>query len=106
MDTTLPKAFEEFTARFPGLAKGWEMVGEASRDGPLSAREVALVKIAIALGARLEGPFHSAVRKADAAGVPRADMEQVLALSAATLGFPTAVAGYTWMSDGGAAPRR
>ena len=95
-----PTAYEEFKARFPILAEGWDTLGRGAREGmPLDEKSVALVKLGLALGARYEGPFHSAVRKARDLGVSREEMEQVLALSATTLGLPSAVAGFTWMKD-------
>jgi len=51
------------------------------------------------MGAMREGAVHSAVRKARAAGVTRADIEQVVALAASTVGFPSAVALHSWCLD-------
>jgi len=94
-----PQAFQDFSARFPELAQAWETAGTAGRDGPLDDRAAALIKLGIAVGARLEGPVHAAVRKAAAKGISREEMEQVIALSATTIGFPGCVAGWTWMRD-------
>lgn len=94
-----PQAYKDFVEQFPGLGAGWEQLGTASREGPLDARTVALVKLALSIGARLEGPVHSAARKAAAAGVSQAELDQVVALSASTIGFPGAVAGWTWIRD-------
>jgi len=100
MDTTPPKAYQEFTARFPGLAEGWERLGSASRSaGPLDERDVALVKLAISIGSGQTGPVHSAARKALAAGVAFEELEQVVALSASTLGLPRSVAAWTWIRE-------
>ena len=99
MDTSPPKIYEEFTARFPGLAAGWEQLGKASREGPLAEKCVAYVKLALAIGSRQEGPVHSATRKALAAGCTREEIEQVVALSASTLGMPRCVAAWTWTRD-------
>ncbi len=99
MGDSLPRQYEEFTARFPGLAAGWEQLGTAARQGALDAKTVALVKLALAIGSRQEGPVHSATRKALAAGCDVTDLEQVVALSASTLGMPRCVAAWTWMRD-------
>lgn len=98
-DLPAPEAYERFTARFPGIAKGWEQLGVASREGPLDERDVALTKLALAIGGGQTGPVHSATRKALAAGVSLAEIEQVVALSASTLGLPRAVAAWTWIHD-------
>ncbi len=100
MENSPPKTYDEFVTRFPGMAAGWEQLGKASReDGPLGPKTVALVKLGIAIGSGLEGPVHSAVRKAVAAGATRKEMEQVILLTASTLGMPRCVSAWTWMRD-------
>jgi alkylhydroperoxidase/carboxymuconolactone decarboxylase family protein YurZ len=94
-----PDTFTEFARKFPGLAAAWKLAGEAGRAGPLGDRACRLVKLAVAVGALREGAVHSAVRRALAAGVTPAEVEQVVALSASTIGFPAAVAAYTWVRD-------
>jgi 4-carboxymuconolactone decarboxylase len=94
-----PDTFTEFARRFPELAASWKLAGEAARQGPLDNRTCRLVKLAVAVGALREGAVHSAVRRALAAGLTPAEVEQVVALSASTIGFPAAVAAYTWARD-------
>lgn len=110
-----PQAFLDFTQRFPGLAEAWGRVAQVGREGPLEPATQLLVKLAVAAGAGREGAVHSAARKALAAGVPSAALEQVLALGAGTLGFPATVAAWCWVRDevrgrgarrAGRAPRR
>ena len=71
----------------------------AEKTGPLDEKACRLVKLAVAIGGRSEGAVHSAARKALAAGVTAAEIEQVIALAASTIGFPRAVAAYTWVRD-------
>ena len=99
MSESLPRAFEEFSARFPGLRDGWDQLGAASREGPLDVQAVALVKLALAIGSGQEGPVHSATRKALRDGCSKDALEQVVALSASTLGLPRCVAAWTWLRD-------
>jgi alkylhydroperoxidase/carboxymuconolactone decarboxylase family protein YurZ len=104
---TPPDTFVEFCRKFPKLGEAWALAGEAGRDGPLDDKSRSLVKLALSLGAMREGAVHSAVRKAVAIGATRAEIEQVVALAASTLGFPATVAVYSWVCDvldGGAAP--
>lgn len=96
---TPPDTFVEFCRRFPKVAEAWRLAGEAGRDGPLDEKAGRLVKLAVSVGAMREGAVHSAVRKAVAAGATRAEVEQVLALAASTLGFPATVAAYSWVRD-------
>jgi len=94
-----PAAFEAFVRRFPELGQAWSLSSEAGRQGPLDEPTRLLIKLGIAIGAQREGAVHSAVRKALAAGVPPAALEQVVALAATTLGFPSCVAAFSWLQD-------
>jgi alkylhydroperoxidase/carboxymuconolactone decarboxylase family protein YurZ len=94
-----PKTHHEFTAAFPELGKAWEVIGGAGKDGPLDERTARLIKLALAIGAQQEGSVHASVRKGLAMGITRKEFEQVIVLSAGTLGFPQTVAAYTWIKD-------
>ena len=94
-----PEAYREFVVRFPELGKAWELAGKAGSEGPLDAKTVRLIKLAVAMGAMREGAVHSSVRKAVAAGATPDEIDQVTALCAGTLGFPSVVALYTWTRD-------
>lgn len=99
---TLPKppdTFVDFITRFPDLGRAWEAARQAERAGPLDEKACRLVKLAVAISGRSEGAVHSAARKAIAAGVSAAEIEQVIALAASTIGFPRAVAAYTWVRE-------
>ncbi len=102
-----PKPFREFAKKYPHVTEAYEQLGEAIRDaGPLSAREVALVKLAISIGARMEGSAHAHARKAQAQGVEAADLEHVVLLSCPTIGFPNMMAALGWVRDVTSAARR
>jgi len=95
-----PQTYKDFIARFPALGEAWNSLRKGSREaGPLDARTLALVKIGIATGAQREGALHSAVRQALASGIPREEIEQVLATAASTIGLPATVAAWTWARD-------
>lgn len=96
---------QQFVRRFPGLGRAWDLVNEQAGEGPLDARAQRLAKLAIAIGAMREGAVHSAVRKAKDASVSLAEMEQLVALAASTIGFPSSVAVWSWIREA-AAPRR
>jgi len=94
-----PKTHGEFITRFPSLAKAWEETANAGREGPLDEKTQRLVKLAVAIGSMREGAVHASVRKARAMGIETEAIEQVVALSAGTLGMPSTVAAYTWVRD-------
>jgi len=95
-----PKPFREFVERHPDVAGAYEKLGEAVRAaGPLTEREIALVKLAVSVGARMEGSTHAHTRKARAAGVETAAIEQVALLACPTIGFPNMMAALSWVRD-------
>lgn len=100
--TKLPKApgaYRDFVERFPLLGQAWDRIGEAGKVGPLDERTQRLIKLAVAIGAQREGAVHASVRKALAMGIGRDELEQVVALSAGTLGMPSIVAAYNWVKE-------
>lgn len=98
-----PKTYQEFVSRFPAIGQGWELLREGAEEaGPLDEKTLRLVKLGIAVGALREGAVHSAARRALDAGVSPQALEQVVALSASTIGLPSAVAAFTWVRDLGA----
>jgi alkylhydroperoxidase/carboxymuconolactone decarboxylase family protein YurZ len=101
-----PAAHQQFVRRFPRLGKAWDLVNEEGSAGPLDAKTQRLAKLAIAIGAMREGAVHSGVRKARDAGASLAEMEQVVALAASTIGFPASVAVWSWVREEGGGPGR
>lgn len=99
MKEKLPGIVEELAKKFPNVWGAYNSLGEAVADGPLSEREVKLVKLAIAVGAQKQGAVHSHAKRAFNAGVNKADLEQVALLGITTLGWPSAVAAYSWITE-------
>ena len=96
----IPKPYQQMHQTYPELMKAYEAFGEATRNsGPLSAREAALVKLAISIGAGLEGAAHSHCRKATEAGCSAEDLRHVALLAAPTIGFPTMMRARSWVED-------
>jgi alkylhydroperoxidase/carboxymuconolactone decarboxylase family protein YurZ len=96
----IPKPYQQMHQKFPELMQAYESFGKAAREsGPLSDREVALVKLAISIGAGLEGAAHSHSRKALEAGCTAEDLRHVAILSAPTTGFPTMMRARSWVED-------
>ena len=95
-DQNPPRAYTEFIERYPGLERAWREINSAGSEGPIDTRAQRLLKLAISIGAMREGAVRSSVRKAMAMGIPREEIEQVVALAAGTLGMPSTVAVFTW----------
>lgn len=96
----IPKPYQRMHQSNPELMQAYEAFGQAARlAGPLTDREVSLVKLAISIGAGLEGAAHSHCRKAIEAGCTEADLRHVAILSAPTIGFPTMMRAKSWVED-------
>jgi 4-carboxymuconolactone decarboxylase len=103
---TPPTAYQKFVERFPKISQAWDLIAEAGKNGPLDEKTARLIKLAIAVGAMREGAVHASVRKALAMGISRAEIDQVIALAAGTLGLPSAVAIFTWIEERQGSPAR
>lgn len=97
--TKPPRTFDEFSERFPKLREAWDLLGDASAEGPIDERTRRLIKLGIAMGAMREGAVHSSARKARGLGITSAELHQVVALAASIIGLPSTVAVWTWVRD-------
>ena len=96
----LPKPVEAFREEYAEVWKAFKQLGDrCHRAGPLDERARRLVKLALAVGAGLEGGTHSAVRNALAAGVTPEEIKHVALLATTTLGLPSTMRALTWISD-------
>lgn len=94
-----PKPYKDFVRKYPLLDQAWELTAKAGGEGPLDERTLRLVKLGIAAGAQREGAVRASVRKALGLGISRAELDQVVALAAGTMGFPATVALFSWIAD-------
>jgi len=96
----IPKRYQEFSKKYRDITKAYEEMGSACHAaGPLDDKSRALVKLAISVGARLEGSTHSHVRKALDAGANPEELYHVALLAIPTIGFPPAMAAMSWIGD-------
>ena len=107
MAESLPKAVSKLRKRHPKVWKAFNDLGESChRAGPLDEKTRRLVKLALSMGAGLEGATHSAARNARKCGVSEEEIEHVALLSITTLGLPAATRAWTWIADGLGAGKR
>jgi alkylhydroperoxidase/carboxymuconolactone decarboxylase family protein YurZ len=100
MSEQLPDSLRTFKKRYPDVWRAFTRLGDRCHGaGPLDEKTRRLVKVALALGAGLEGGTHSAVRNALAAGATPEEIQHVVVLSATTLGWPATMRGWTWVQD-------
>ena len=96
----LPPLVEQFAKDHPEVWEAYNRLGQvAAKAGPLDAKTERLVKLAIAVGAGLQGAVHSHVRRGLAAGLTRQEMEHVAMLAITTVGWPSALAALSWIDD-------
>lgn len=96
----LPSTYRNFKKKYPGLTNAYETLGEeCQKAGPLSVKERAIAKLAIAIGAGFEGAVHSHTRRALEAGVTPEEIRHVVLLSTTTIGFPSMMRTLTWVGD-------
>ena len=100
MTDSLPHAAKNIADLYPKIWQAYEALGEAcATSGPLDAKTMRLIKLALAIGAASEGATHSHVRRALEEGTSAEALKQVAMLAIPTLGFPRASAALTWIED-------
>jgi alkylhydroperoxidase/carboxymuconolactone decarboxylase family protein YurZ len=100
IDESLPPIVEGLTRTHPELWEAYNRLGQAAAEaGPLDAKGVRLVKLAIAVGAGREGAVHSHVRRALGVGLSRDEIRHVAFLAITTVGWPSAIAAFSWIED-------
>ncbi len=101
MRTELPTPVEKFTKDYREVWGAFTELGDRCHEaGPLDEKMRRLVKLALTIGAGLEGGTHSAVRNALAAGITPEEIKHVAVLGITTLGFPSTMRALTWIDDG------
>ncbi|MGH9940943.1 MAG: carboxymuconolactone decarboxylase family protein [Pyrinomonadaceae bacterium] len=101
MPAKLPPPVEEFRKDYPEVWRAFTQLGDRCHEaGPLDERTRRLVKLALAIGAGLEGATHSALRQALAAGLMPEEIKHAAILGVTTLGLPATMRALTWIGDG------
>ncbi|HVJ04760.1 MAG TPA: carboxymuconolactone decarboxylase family protein [Candidatus Saccharimonadales bacterium] len=97
---------EQFRQQHPKVWGAFaKLADECHDEGPLDEKSRKLVKVALAIGAGLEGATHSAVRHALDAGVTPAELEHLTVLAITTLGYPSAMRALSWVHDQATQPK-
>jgi len=96
----LPKQVNQFSKQYPKIWEAFNELGERCHEaGPLDEKTRRLIKLALSIGAGLEGATHSAVRNARRTGVTADEINHVALLAVTTLGLPAATRAMTWIGD-------
>jgi alkylhydroperoxidase/carboxymuconolactone decarboxylase family protein YurZ len=96
----LPTTYTKFAKTYQMVWKAYDELGAAAHGvGPLTPEIRELVKIGMAIGARMEGAVHAHTRRALEAGVKPQEIRHAAILGVTTLGFPATMMGLTWVED-------
>ena len=96
----LPGRYLRFQKSYPDVFKAYDALGAATQGaGPLPPKTRALVKLALAVGARLEGAVHSHTRRALEAGCTPDEIRHTVLLATTTIGFPSMMSTLSWVDD-------
>lgn len=96
----LPRVYLDLRAEHPVIAEAYDQLGDACRRaGPLSERELRLVKLGIAVGLSSEGAVRSHVRRGLVDGLTRAELLHAIVAAVPTAGFPATAAAYRWARE-------
>ena len=102
MPRQIPKPVEELWKHYPTGWKAFNELGSHCHEaGPLDEKSRRLVKLALSLGAGLEGATHSVVRNTSNVGITQEEIDHVALLADSTLGMPAATPAFTWIRDKG-----
>ena len=72
-----PDIYQQTKQRYPDLFARYEALGEAAKSaGPLDAKTAALAKLAMSMGAGLEGASHGNARKAFRIGIENENLHR------------------------------
>ncbi|MBK7745657.1 MAG: carboxymuconolactone decarboxylase family protein [Candidatus Obscuribacter sp.] len=96
----IPTRFVNFQKSYPDLFQAYEELGkQASVAGPLDKKQIALIKLGIACGAKMEGAVHSHCRRSLEAGASPDEVRHAVLLTVTTLGFPSMMACLSWVDE-------
>jgi alkylhydroperoxidase/carboxymuconolactone decarboxylase family protein YurZ len=84
-------------SRHDQLNAAWDQLARAGRNGPLDERMCRLLELAVAIGARDREAVRMAHEKLTESLVMPQEIDQLLALAAATIGKPATLTAYGWI---------
>ncbi len=96
----VPQRFKKFFEDFPAIGDAYKKLSHTVSDaGPLDEKSQKLIKLGIAVGARMEGAVHSHVRKCLEFGISKNEIRHAVLQATTTIGFPNMMAAMSWVDD-------
>lgn len=96
----LPPNLRAFITKYPEVWEAHERLGvECARAGPLSAKEIQLIKIAVTASLTLETSFKTHVQKAMRAKATRSEIEHTIIQMLPIVGIGRTIMAMKWYSE-------
>lgn len=100
MSHKIPEHYEKVKKHHPDYLEAVERLGViVKKSGPLDEKTTQLIQLAASVAIKSEGAVHSHTRRALEAGTSKEEIRQSVLLLTNTLGFPSAMAGMSWVND-------
>lgn len=92
--------YETVKKYHPEYVEAVEKLGKAVKDaGPLDEKAAQLIQLAASVAIKSEGATHSHAKRALEAGATAEEIRHCILLLSNTVGFPTVMAGLSWIND-------
>ena len=100
MSKELPDFLQQVIKKYPKIWVKYQELGSeiGSLEG-LDLKSQKLVKLGIAIGAKMEGAVHAHVRRCKNAGASDQEIYHAAMLAITTIGWPSAIAATSWIND-------
>ena len=96
----LPETLQQFIAKYPKVWSAHEALGMAcARAGPLTEKEIQLIKIAVTASLTLETAFKTHVRKSVKAGASKQEIEHVIIQLLPIVGMGRTMMAMKWYQE-------
>lgn len=84
----------------PEYVEAVENLGKTVKnEGPIDEKNAQLIQLAASVASKSEGATHSHTKRALEAGATSEEIRHTILLLTNTLGFPTVMAGLSWVND-------
>jgi len=95
-----PRSWKRFETRYPAVAAAYDELREVCRAaGPLDDQTVALVKLAISVGATSDRAVHIHTKKALRAGLSPDALRRVAIIAMPAIGLPRTLDALQWIEE-------
>lgn len=92
--------YEKVKKYHPDYLKAVENLGQTAKaSGPIDEKTAQLIQLAASIASKSEGATHSHTKRAIEAGATAEEIRHCVILLTNTIGFPTVMAGMSWVND-------